>query len=203
MRNILRRLKMDPSFYLLILTAALLMALLPSFALGASGDPGFSAGIMASVGSGPMGNGSDVATRSMLYTPISVFAGYNYRKIRLGLQYENDRAGQTADTPDVSGQDISGSGNAPGVRLDYYDGLQSAGVIYRLNDTYVLNSATIQGANTTYKAQSGFTVQYYRQFRNHFGFVIDYTTEQFNESLANKIKWTRIGVGLVFTNFMK
>ncbi|MBC7742194.1 MAG: hypothetical protein H7061_08355 [Bdellovibrionaceae bacterium] len=181
----------------------IVMGLVYSSSTLASGEPRFSAGVIGSVGQGPMGNGADVPTRMMLFTSASVFTGFNYKKIRLGANYEYYRAGQTSDSSDVAGQNISGSGQTPGVRLDYYDGVQSFGVIYRLYDTYILERPTIQGLDVKYKAKSGFTVQYYRQFKKRFGFVIDFTSEEFDDSLTNKIKWNRIGLGLVFTNFTK
>ena len=57
------------------------------------------------------------------------------------------------------------------------------------------------GAAVVYKSKGGFQVQYYRQIKKRFGFVIDYTTETFDDSLASVVKWDRIGLGIVLTNF--
>ncbi len=168
---------------------------------GSSGGPKFSIGAMVEAGQGKMGNGVDVPDRNMIYTPVSFFMGYNIRKLRLGLNYEYNIAGQSVDPAEVGGQNISGKGTAPGVRIDYYDGKQSFGVIYRVSDTFTLDKATVQGTTAVYKSKGGFQVQYFRQVKKRFGFVIDYTTETFDDSLTNNVKWDRIGLGVVLTNF--
>ena len=166
--------------------------------------PRFSAGAMVLIGQGQMGNGSDVPDRAMMHTPISLFGGINFKKFRVGLNYEYNMVGQTADPVSLGNQNLSGTGSSPGLRLEYYDGKQSAGLIYRLSNTYNLNKPTMSGSPSIYKASGGFSLQYYRQFKNRFGFVLDYTTEAFTESVAppsGNIKYTRISAGIVFTNF--
>lgn len=174
-----------------------------SFA-ASGGASKFSAGAMVLFGQGTMGNGTDVPDRAMIHTPIGLFAGVNMKKFRLGLNYEYNMAGQSADPATLSNQNLSGKGSAMGVRLEYYDGKQAAGLIYRLSDTYSLEKPTIAGTSSTYKASGGISIQYYRQIKKRFGFVIDYTTETFKESVpapSEAIKWSRIAVGIVFTNF--
>ena len=171
-----------------------------------SGGPGkFSAGAMVLFGQGNMGNGSDVPDRAMLHTPVILFGGFNLKKFRLGLNYEYNMVGQTADPATIPGnQNLSGKSTALGVRLEYYDGKQAAGLIYRLSDTYNLDKPTASGTSATYSGGGGMSVQYYRQIKKNFGFVLDYTTETFKTSVpapSAAIKWTRISVGLVFTNF--
>ena len=166
--------------------------------------PRFSGGAMVLLGQGQMGNGADVADRAMMHTPIGLFGGINFKKFRVGVNYEYNMAGQTADPTSLMNQNLSGSGSAPGVRLEYYDGKQAAGLIYRLSHTYKLDKPTQAGLTSTYKGDGGFTLQYYRQFKKRFGFVLDYTTETFKESVpapSQNIKWSRISVGIVFTNF--
>lgn len=166
--------------------------------------PRFSAGAMISLGQGQMGNGADVPDRAMMHTPISLFAGVNIKKFRVGANYEYNMAGQTADPASVSDQNLSGSGSAPGLRLEYYDGKQAAGLIYRLSHDYKLDKPTQTGLTSTYKGSGGFSLQYYRQFKKRFGLVVDYTTETFTESVpapSQNVKWSRISVGIVFTNF--
>jgi len=73
--------------------------------------------------------------------------------------------------------------------------------VYRASTSYTLEKQTAAGVSATYKG-SGFSIQYTRQIKKRFGFVIDYTTETFNDSLASgNIKWDRIGLGIVFSNF--
>ncbi len=166
--------------------------------------PRFSGGAMILLGQGQMGNGADIPDRAMMHTPIGLFGGVNFKKFRVGVNYEYNMAGQSADPAGVNGQNLSGSGSAPGVRLEYYDGKQSAGLIYRLSHDYKLDKPTQTGLTSTYKGAGGFSLQYYRQFKKRFGFVLDYTTETFKESvpaLSQNVKWSRISVGIVFTNF--
>ena len=161
----------------------------------------FSGGLIVALGQGKMGNGTDVPNRTMTYTPVSLFAGYNIKKFRIGGHYEYNIAAQSEDPASVINQNLSGKGSALGIRLDYYDGKQSAGLIYRLSDTFNLNKPTSSGANAVYKSKGGFQIQYYRQIQKRFGFVVDYTTETFDDSLASSVKWDRIALGLVITNF--
>ncbi len=170
-----------------------------------SGPPKFSAGAMVLFGQGQMGNGSDVPDRAMIHTPIALFGGFNMKRFRLGLNYEYNMIGQSADPATISGnQNLTGKSTALGVRLEYYDGKQAAGIVYRLSDAYALDKPTSAGTSSMYKGSGGISVQYYRQIRSRFGFVVDYTTEVFKESVpapSGAIKWSRIAVGLVFTNF--
>lgn len=166
--------------------------------------PRFSAGAMVLLGQGQMGNGADVPDRAMMHTPIGLFGGVNFKKFRVGVNYEYNMVGQTAEPSGVMNQNLSGSGSAPGLRLEYYDGKQAAGLIYRLSHDYKLDKPTQTGLTSTYKGAGGFTLQYYRQFKKRFGFVLDYTTETFKESVpapSQNVKWSRISVGIVFTNF--
>lgn len=166
--------------------------------------PRFSAGAMVLLGQGQMGNGSDVPDRAMMHTPVALFGGVNFKKFRVGINYEYNLVGQTADPASVNDQNLSGTGTSPGLRLEFYDGKQSAGLIYRLSNTYNLDKPTKIGSASSYKASGGFSVQYYRQFKKRFGFVLDYTTEAFTESVAppsDNIKYSRISLGIVFTNF--
>lgn len=164
------------------------------------------AGAMLLFGTGQMGNSSDVAQRSMVYTPVELFAGYNIRpKFRMGLNYEYNLAGQSADPASVGNQNIGGKGSVIGLRFDYYNGIQSAGLIYHVSSKYILDKPTIGGTVADYDGKSGFSFQYYRQIKKKIGFVIDYTSSEMKSSAANTsdIKWDRVSLGLVFTNFGK
>lgn len=185
-----------------IFAIAILLAI-PTFAQRGGGGGRFSAGAMLLMGTGKMGNGlADAADRDMLYTPVGLFVGFNIKKIRLGLNYEYMIAGQTAEPATVGNTNVSGTGTSPGVRLEYYDGKNSFGLVYRLSDSYSLDKITFAGDKAIYKATGGITVQYMRQIKNKIGFVIDYTTETFSDSLTTgNVKWNRIGAGIVFSNF--
>ena len=178
--------------------------ILVSQSASAQAAPRFSGGAMILLGQGQMGNGSDVPDRAMMHTPIALFGGVNFKKFRVGINYEYNMVGQTADPASVNNQNLSGTGTSPGLRLEFYDGKQSAGLIYRLSNTYKLDKPTITGSASTYKASGGFSLQYYRQFKKRFGFVLDYTTEAFTESVAkpsDNVKYSRISLGIVFSNF--
>lgn len=165
----------------------------------------FSGGAMLFLGPGSMGNSTDVASRSMMYTPIALFGGFNMKKFRLGFNYEYNLAGQTADPADVGNQNIGGKGSGMGLRLEYYDGIQSIGVITKLSETYTLDKPTLLGDTASYTGVSGMNLQYYRRFRNNIGFVFDYAIGELksDKTLTDNIKYDRIGIGLVFTSFSK
>lgn len=194
--------KKSANFVFIILFFATLLTSTNAFSQSRGGGPSkFSAGVMVSGGSGKMGNGVDVLDRTMFYTPIGVFLGYNLKKFRMGLNYEYNIATQTDDPANFSSQNLTGKGSCLGVRLEYYDGKQSFGAIYRASDTFTLDKVTASGASSTYKSSSGYTIQYTRQIKKRIGIVIDYTSETFTESLTNNIKWDRIGLGLILTNY--
>lgn len=189
---------------LIILTAATSVAQRRGGGGGSSGSPKFTVGAMVLMGSGKMGNGlADAPDRDMLYTPVGLFLGYNIKKFRLGLNYEYMIAGQTTEPAEVAGTNVSGTATTPGIRLEYYDGKNSFGAVYRLSTEYKLDKVTFAGsAANNYKASGGFSVQYMRQIKNKIGVVIDYTTEEFTDSLTTgNVKWNRVGAGIVFSNF--
>jgi hypothetical protein len=187
-----------------IIFAIAILSAIPTLAQKGGGGGGkFSFGAMLLMGTGKMGNGlTDAPDRDMIFTPVGLFAGVNIKKFRLGLNYEYMIAGQTAEPATVGNTNVSGTGTAPGVRLEYYDGKNSFGLVYRLSDTYNLDKITFAGSKATYKGTGGITVQFTRQLKNKIGFVIDYTTETFSDSLTTgNVKWNRIGAGIIFSNF--
>lgn len=162
-----------------------------------------SVGAMLLFGTGKMGNSTDVLDRSMVYTPIALFAGYNIKKFRLGINYEYNLAGQSEDPANLGNQNVGGKGTAMGLRFDFYDGKQSAGMVYHLSEKYTLDKPTILGTTADYEGKSGFSFQYYRRLRKKVGIVLDYTMVELKSSAGNTadIKFDRIGLGIVFTNF--
>ncbi len=162
-----------------------------------------SVGAMLLFGTGKMGNSTDVLDRSMVYTPIALFAGYNIKKFRLGINYEYNLAGQSEDPANLGNQNVGGKGTAMGLRFDFYDGKQSAGLVYHLSEKYTLDKPTILGTTADYDGKSGFSFQYYRRLRKKVGIVLDYTMVELKSSAGNTadIKFDRIGLGIVFTNF--
>jgi hypothetical protein len=181
----------------------LLSAMLFSSVSFSQAKIGPSVGVMALFGTGKMGNSTDVLERSMLHTPVALFAGFNMKKFRLGINYEYNMVGQTDDPSALGNQNIGGKGSSAGLRLDFYDGKQSFGLIYRAMDKYTLDKPTLAGNVSEYEGKMGYSLQYYRQMKKKLGFVIDYTSSEMKSSAANSddIKWTRISVGIVLTNF--
>lgn len=154
-------------------------------------------------GMGKMGNETDVLKRNMIHTPVEIFAGFNWRRIRFAINYEYNLIGQSDDPSNFSNQNIGGKGSSVGPRLGYYDGKQAFEVIYRASEKFTLDKATLAGTVAEYEGKGGFTVQYYRQLKKRVGVVIDYTSMEFKSSQGNSndIKWDRIALGLVLTNF--
>lgn len=165
--------------------------------------PRFSIGIYALGATGKMGNGlTDAQDRDMLHTPAGLFLGFNMKRFRLGLNYEYNLVGQTADVDSVGNTNLSGTSTAPGVRLEYYDGKNSFGAVYRVSDEYKLQKQTFAGTESTYKGSGGFSVQFMRVLKGKVGLIIDYTSQEYKESLTTgNVKWSRAGIGIVISNF--
>jgi hypothetical protein len=168
---------------------------------GASVNP--SVGAMMLFGSGQMGNDTDVKSRNMLSTPVAVFAGFNIKKFRVGINYEYNLVGQSDDPASFSNQNIGGKGSAAGLRLEYYNGTTAFGLIYRLSEKYTLDKATLAGTTSEYEGTSGYGIQFYRQIKSKIGIVLDYSmgTLKSSQNKSNDLNWNRTSLGLVFTNF--
>lgn len=162
-----------------------------------------SAGFSLIGSQGTMGNGlEDAPDRDMYFYPLQLFVGVRMGKIRLSAVAEYMQSSQITLAEEVGNTNVTGSGVAFGPRLDYYDGKQSFGVIYRTSHTYQLEKPDINNAMQAYKANNGYTIQYTRQLKGRLGFVLDYTQEEFSESLDTApVKWNRAGFGLIYSNF--
>ncbi len=174
-----------------------------SWGQAGAAPPRFSVGIYALAGQGKMGNGlTDAADRDMLHTPAGLFLGFSMKRFRLGLNYEYNMVGQTTDIAQVGDTNLSGTSTSPGVRLEYYDGKNAFGVVYRVSDEYKLQKQTFAGTESIYKGSGGFSVQFMRVLKGKVGLVLDYTTQEYKESLSTgNIKWSRAGIGIVISNF--
>ena len=162
-----------------------------------------SAGFSVIGAQGSMGNGlADAPDRDMYFYPVQLFVGLRMSKIRLSVVAEYMQGSQITLASEVADTNVTGSGISYGPRLDYYDGVQSFGVFYRMSDTYSLEKPDINASTQEYKATSGYTIQYTRRLKGRLGFVLDYTQEEFSESLdTGPVKWNRAGFGLIFSNF--
>lgn len=162
-----------------------------------------SAGFSLIAAQGKMGNGLDEAPdRDMYFYPIQLFVGVRMGKLRLSAAAEYMQGSQITLADEVNNTNVTGSGVAFGPRLDYYDGTQSIGAFYRTSDTYQLEKPDINNNMQAYKATSGYTVQYTRRLKGRLGFVLDYTQEEFSQSLTTApVKWNRAGLGLIYSNF--
>jgi hypothetical protein len=164
-----------------------------------------SVGAMAIFGTGKMGNTTDVLDRAMADTAVGVFAGINIKKFRIGLNYEMNVMGQTANPTEFSNQNIGGKASAAGLRLDFYNGKTAFGLVYRASEKFTLDRPTASGATSVYDGKGGFSIQFYRQLKNRIGIVLDYSMGSYTSPTANTddLNWSRAGLGLVFTNFSK
>jgi hypothetical protein len=189
--------------YLLLLVIPLYFIGQISFAASSGASVKPSVGAMMLFGSGQMGNDTDVKSRNMLSTPVAVFAGFNIKKFRLGINYEYNIVGQSDDPASFSNQNIGGKGSAAGLRLEFYNGTTALGLIYRLSEKYTLDKATLSGAVSEYEGTSGYGIQFYRQVKNKIGVVLDYSMGTMKSSAGNSndLNWNRASLGLVFTNF--
>lgn len=162
-----------------------------------------SAGFSIIGAQGTMGNGlADAPDRDLYFYPAQLFVGVRMGKIRLSAVAEYMQGSQTTDAIEVANTNVTGTGVSFGPRLDYYDGVQSFGVFYRASDTYQLEKPDINNDSQAYKATAGYTVQYTRRLKGRLGFVLDYTQEEFSESLdTGPVKWSRTGFGLIYSNF--
>ena len=169
----------------------------------ASGAPRFSIGLYGLAGQGKMGNGqTDAIERDMFHTVGGLYLGFNWRRIRLGANYDYAMIGQTTEPATVGDTNLSGTSTAPGVRLEYYDGKTSVGFIYRISDEYKLDRNSFLGSESKYKGTGGFTVQISRQMKGSLGILLDYSAQEFKESLpTGNVKWSRVGLGIVISNF--
>lgn len=168
---------------------------------GKSVGPSIGASVL--FGMGKMGNDTDVLKRSMIHTPVSIFAGFNWKRLRFAVNYEYNLIGQSDDPASYSNQNIGGKGSSVGPRLGYYDGKQAFEVIYRASEKFTLDKPTLAGTVAEYEGKGGYSVQYYRQLKKRVGLVLDYTSMELKspQGNSNDIKWDRVALGLVLTNF--
>lgn len=174
-----------------------------NFALAQSKSPSrFSIGLAVMGGQGKMGNGQmDAPDRDLTYIPVDFFAGFNIKKFRIGVNYEYFMGNQKTDPAEVNGTNTSGTGNSLGLRLEFYNGSQSFGAVYRAATTYALTKQTLLGTTATYKG-SGFSIQYMVRLKKKIGLILDYTTDNYSDSLSTApVKSDRIALGLVLSNF--
>jgi hypothetical protein len=173
------------------------------WAQAGGGSPKASVGAMLLFGTGKIGNSTDVKDRSMIHTPFILFAGYNIKKFRIGLNYEYALVGQSEDPANVNNQNLGGKMTSAGLRLEYYNGVQAFGLIYRLSDKMTLDKPTLAGTVADYTGSGSIGIQYYRQIKKKIGIVVDYSSGKLKSGASNSddINWSRIGLGVVFTNF--
>ena len=162
-------------------------------------------GISILGGEGQMGNGADDApSRDMQYTTIQGFAGFRVSYFRFSIATEFMKAAQVDDADEFSNTNIGGYSFGYGPKIDFYDGRYSIGFIYRAKNTYYLDKKDINGDKQPYEANSGFNFQVSRRITPKYGIIIDYAQETFNDSLPSRnIKWNRISIGLIISNFDK
>ena len=182
----------------------ILVLALPSISL-AQRSGGISYGIMAMFGSGQMGNGDIdnlAPKRTMEYFPIGAFFGYNFKSLRLGLNYEYVIVNQTTSPSEVNFTNLSGKESNAGLRVEYYNGKYSFGAIIKPVNDYKLTKTTGDGNSSAYKAKLGFGLQATAQLRKEIGLVVDFSSTTYDESLSDaNVVSNRFSLGLILSNF--
>lgn len=177
---------------------------MPSLSL-AQRSGNYSYGIMATFGSGQMGNGdlNNLAPdRTMEYFPIAAFFGYNYKKLRLGLNYEHVIVNQTTSPSEVNFTNLTGKESNTGLRVEYFNGKYSGGIILKPSNDFKLTKTTGNGQSSSYKSKFGYGVQMTAQLRKEIGLVVDYSATTYDDSLSDAdVTMNRFSVGLMLSNF--
>lgn len=139
--------------------------------------------------------------RNMDFTTYQAFLGVRFSYFRLSATGEYSYVAQKTDVEDVENTNLSGQSVAYGPKFEYYDGKESIGIFYRTNSSYKLNKPDANGEEQFYSSKTGFNIQYTRRIKSHFGIVIDYAREDYSKSLPDTVKWDRLSVGFIITNF--
>lgn len=161
-------------------------------------------GILSAFGQGQMGNDTAIAPdRNMDFTFYQAFLGFRLSNYRFSAVAEYAYVIQTTHVEDVANTNLKGQNFAYGPKFEYYDGKQSIGFIYRLKSTYDLKKLDVNNNKHYYSSQTGFNIQYTRRVKDNLGFAIDYAREEYGHSLPDKVKWDRLSIGIVFSNFDK
>lgn len=151
-----------------------------------------------------MGNAKTYSPyRNMDFTTYQAFLGFRISNYRFSIAGEYSYVAQKTDVEVVSNTNLSGQGLVYGPRIEYYDGKESIGIIYRLDSRFNLNKSDANGNKQFYSSKTGFNIQYTRRIKNKLGIVIDYTREEYGRSLPEPVKWDRLSIGFIFTNFDK
>ncbi|AZZ35606.1 hypothetical protein CIK05_01925 [Bdellovibrio sp. qaytius] len=160
---------------------------------------------MAMFGSGKMGNGDLnhlAPDRTMEYFPIAAFVGYNFKKLRLGLNYEYVVVNQATSPSEVNFTNLTGKESNVGLRVEYFTGKYGAGVILKPSNSYTLTKTTGNGNSSSYKGKLGYGVQFTAQMRKEIGVVFDYSSVTYDESLSDAdVTMNRFSIGLMLSNF--
>lgn len=156
-------------------------------------------------GSGQMGNGDIdhlAPKRTMEYFPIGAFAGYNFKSLRLGLNYEYVIVNQTTSPSEVNFTNLSGKESNVGLRVEYFNGKYSFGAILKPVNDYKLTKTTGNGLSSAYKAKLGYGIQATVQLRKEIGLVFDFSSTTYDESLSDaNVVSNRVSLGLMLSNF--
>lgn len=155
-------------------------------------------------GLGEMGN--DTATspyRTIDFTTYQAFLGFRLSNYRFSAFGEYSYGAQQKNVAEVANTNLAGQGLAYGPKFEFYDGKQSIGLIYRMNSRYKLNKRDINNNEQNYTSKVGFSVQYTHRLKNQLGIVLDYTREEYLKSLPENVKWDRLSIGLIISNFDK
>jgi len=164
----------------------------------------FNYGFLGLFGQGKMGNAKTYSLyRNMDFTTYQVFLGFRISNYRFSAVGEYAYVAQKTDVEVVSNTNLSGQSLAYGPKIEYYDGRESIGLIYRLDSRFNLRRLDVNNNKQFYSSKTGFNIQYTRRLKNNLGIVIDYTREEYERSLPEPVKWDRLSIGFVISNFDK
>lgn len=164
----------------------------------------FNYGFSGLFGQGQMGNAkANSPNRNMDFTTYQAFLGFRVSNYRFSAVGEYSYVAQKTNVEAVANTNLSGQSLSYGPKIEYYDGKESIGFIYRLNSNFRLNKLDANNNRQYYASKTGINIQYTRRLKNNLGIVIDYAREEYGRSLPDKIRWDRISIGFVISNFDK
>ncbi len=164
----------------------------------------FNYGFVGLFGQGQMGNAkANSPYRNMDFTTYQAFLGFRISNYRFSAAAEYSYVAQKTNVEAVANTNLTGQSFSYGPKIEYYDGKESIGFIYRLNSNFNLNKLDANNNKQYYASKTGMNIQYTRRLKNNLGIVIDYAREEYGKSLPDKIKWDRISIGFIFSNFDK
>lgn len=152
------------------------------------------------------GDGESIPNRGMYVLPLSVFGGYRWKSLQLGLSAEYAQNWQTVDPAEVSDQNAGGASSALGAELQWVGKKWGLSLGYRAAVSYSFSNPDSLG-NTIRYFGNGYSISLMRTVRKSIGIYVDGSFDSFNkmneQPLVPNVRIARIGLGLIVGNFWK